>query len=290
TCQALAGKPADPQQALPPQAAAAEAPSAPPGPGKEKADPESNDKAVTVSGRVLDPDGKPFAGAKVYLWTRTSRKLAALPVRATTAEDGRFSFTVTATEREQGKVVATAGGNGPDWAELEPESKEEMTLRLAKDDVPVGGRIIDLEGRPIAGVTIEVTGLDQGENGDLQAWFKAKKGYAYFEQKHLSGKALDCPTPRTAGEGGRVRPSGLRSGLGRERVVYLRIRGPNIENGLIHVVTTTGDVPGERTGFLGVFPASFDYPAGPSKPIIGTVRDKATGKPLAGITVAAMQF
>src|SRR5262249_30364277 len=56
------------------------------------------------------------------------------------------------------------------------------------------------------------------------------------------------------------------------------------------VVTSPGPVPIARSSFQGGFPATFEYTARPSKPIVGTVRDKATSKPLAGITVCFPQY
>ena len=50
-------------------------------------------------------------------------------------------------------VAAVAAGYGPDWVALK-EPGAELTLRLVKDDVPIKGRVLDLEGRPIAGATV----------------------------------------------------------------------------------------------------------------------------------------
>ena len=33
---------------------------------------------------------------------------------------------------------------------------DELTLRLSRDDVPIEGRVIDIQGRPVAGVSIDV--------------------------------------------------------------------------------------------------------------------------------------
>ena len=45
-------------------------------------------------GRVLDPDGKPFAGAAVYLVSYGLKHPDNPPVRATSGADGRFRFAV----------------------------------------------------------------------------------------------------------------------------------------------------------------------------------------------------
>src|SRR5262249_17447332 len=51
------------------------------------------------------------------------------------------------------------------------------------------------------------------------------------------------------------------------------------------VMTRAGTAAGLKKGEPAYYPASFDHFAGPTKPIVGTVREKGTGKPLPGITV-----
>src|SRR5262249_18351250 len=127
------------QQGAAPQAATAkaapdEAPKAPP------AAPRAEAAAVTVSGQVLDSDGKPFAGAKLFVVTRSAKK-EDLAVKATTGEDGGFRVSVAQTDLDrEAKLVAAATGHGPDWIELGKGDKVgTVTLRLVKDDVPVAG-------------------------------------------------------------------------------------------------------------------------------------------------------
>src|SRR5262249_29796573 len=43
-------------------------------------------------GRVLDPDGKPFAGARIYVLYYTPKVLPPPPVRGTSGKDGRFEI------------------------------------------------------------------------------------------------------------------------------------------------------------------------------------------------------
>src|SRR5207302_7823654 len=57
------------------------------------------DEMVTVSGRVLDPDGKPFEGAELTVcrWNpnRGFLKPAKPKVQAKSGADGRFSFAIS---------------------------------------------------------------------------------------------------------------------------------------------------------------------------------------------------
>jgi hypothetical protein len=185
--------------------------------------------------------------------------------------------------------VAAADGLGPDWVGAGSLGKgDELTLRLVRDDVPVRGRVLDLEGQPVAGATVEVTQLEAPASGDdLTPWVETRHQWArgnYVSRtpmKTLAAPALGVPTTATTDRDGRFRLAGF----GRERVVDLRIRGQGLETSSIEVLTRPGPLTGVKTGPGGAYAASFEYHVGPSKPIIGTVRDKRTGKPLAGMIV-----
>src|SRR5262249_41643104 len=141
---------------------------------------------------------KPAAGAKVYLWTSADKKKEDLPSRATTGADGRFRFAVTQADLEGGaKVIAVARDYGPDWIELDKDKKlGEVTLRLAKDDVAITGRILDLEGRPVADATVHVRGVGKKADGDLAGWIdqnvRMRANGRYLNE---TGLALLRPAP-----------------------------------------------------------------------------------------------
>jgi hypothetical protein len=80
------------------------------------------------------------------------------------------------------------------------------------------------------------------------------------------------------------------TGFGRDRAMLFQLRGPNIEINTFHVLTHAEPLPGMTSGNHGTYAATFDLHALPSKPIVGTVREKGTGKPLAGITVGSMMY
>ena len=58
-------------------------------------------------------------------------------------------------------VVASAPGFGPGWASAvrQPGAPDETTVRLEEDGPPIEGRIVDLEGRPVAGARVKVEHL-----------------------------------------------------------------------------------------------------------------------------------
>ncbi len=247
----------------------------------------SKDQAVEIKGRVLDPEGKPLAGATVYFVPKDAKTKADLRLRAVTDKEGAFRLTAAPADMQSGaQLLATAAGHGPDWAKVSKDG--ETTLRLAKDDVPIQGRVIDLEGQPIAGVTVEASLLGKPVQGDLTPWLNNQTNQgrvgrrAEAPMEHLWAALLDGSHTAKTDAGGRF----LLSGLGRERVVMLNVSGPTIESySFVQVLTRSGPATGWSTADSRIYAASFDFAAAPCKPIVGTVRDRATGKPLAGIQV-----
>ncbi len=267
--------------------------------------------ALTFSGRVLDPEGKPFSGAKLHLLAHPWAKPEPVHLQTTSADGGTFRLTVAPGDARRladdaswmpTAVVATAEGYGPAVSlHAASEAAADLALRLVKDDVPVRGRILNLEGKPLAGVTVHVAGLSVPANGDLTPWLKAieanpKDGYA-VEGEHLErldfleGTGL-YPAVVTDAEG-----HFEIKGVGRERVAHLVLEGPTIARDRISVYTRPGK-PIHATKFarnpegsrLHYYGAAFEHLAAPGRPIVGVVRDKDTGKPLAGVTIQSDKF
>jgi RNA polymerase sigma factor (sigma-70 family) len=258
--------------------------------GSKKARPPAADapaqagakEAIKVRGRVLSPDGKPFAGARLYLGS-SSPKAPTKSARATSGDDGRFQFSLSRSElvkassgNSPSQVMAVASDHGCDWAVLAADGKAaELTLRLVKD-VPIRGRILDPDGRPVAGAKVRVTGVSAPGGDDLDSYLEAvRKGGSYTFARDWSGPLPGQPAALTTGADGRFRLAGI----GRERLVRLHVEGPAIASADLEAMTRAAAKVG------GVYGASFDYVAVASRPIRGVVRDKDTRKPLAGVTV-----
>jgi RNA polymerase sigma factor (sigma-70 family) len=252
-------------------------------PGPRPAEGDKPNEALTLTGRVLGPGGKPVKGVSVCLWPSTGKEPLA---RTTTEADGRFRLsTPKGTVARGGTVVATAEGHGPAWA-APPAGRDEMTLRLVRDDVPINGRLLSLEGRPIVGATVQVLALDDPADGGLDGWIDGRKRNRSIEVKRLRAGALGVPTTIQTGKDGRF----CLTGLGRERVVFLQLSGANLSSAQFWALTRTKAPEGLRTGYYGTYGATFDFLVKPSKPIVGTVRERRTGKPLAGITIASSRW
>ena len=141
---------------------------------------DSPDARFTVSGQVLDPDGRPVAGARVSVTPLADEKASRQP-RATSGADGRFTFSVTRPEvppmldwaavRGLVQVIAEADGFAPAWSDRgEGTSGKPAVLRLARDDVPIEGTIADLEGRPVVGAKVRPTAVAAGIRDGLDTF------------------------------------------------------------------------------------------------------------------------
>ncbi len=279
-----------------------------PAPGAEK---KPTGETFTVRGRVLGPDGKPVEKARVYLLDQSARARAPEP-RAASGADGGFHFTFQKSEIELGLgyvnpwlgvyLVAMAEGYGPAVGRLDrPDVPGEQTLRLAKDDVPIEGRVLDLEGRPVAGATVVVQGRLRAPKGDdLAALVRAVEadGSAFPAENNLLNAVYAPGLGRLFPEATTARDGRFTlKGIGRERVIGLTISGPAIETRDVQVMTRPGKtivVPawknnpdGDKVTYHG---ARFDHVAAPSAPIVGVVKDADTGKPIAGAVVESYQL
>jgi RNA polymerase sigma factor (sigma-70 family) len=261
---------------------------------------DASDK-VAVRGRVLAPDGHPVAGAKLYMTLAWGYPHEPSPSAeyATTEQEGRFQFAVP--EAEFGgrfTVVAAAAPNyGVGWIEVPADGQRgELTIRLADDDVPITGQIIDLEGKPVEGATLRLMQINAAPGEDLGPWLEAVKGKKglrlELEQRYLKRFTLAVPLQVATDSAGRFRLTGI----GRDRLVAARLDGPTIVSQDLHMLTRPGATievteyegkpeyndPRRVTTYYG---ASFRHAAAPTKPIVGVVRDTNTQKPLAGVTI-----
>ena len=223
---------------------------------------EAPGDSLEYAGRVLGPDGKPFAGARLHLaYFRKDRKPQAR-VRATSDAQGRFRFVVAKADFESrdepwkyAQVVASADGFGPGWASTSNEDAEgpkpntlDLTIRLAADDIAITGRLVDQEGRPAHGVTIQPGGIFEPKTGDLTSWMTAVKGgdqdlyvaeRAYLTQLRWSDEYVASLAVSTDADG-----RFSIKGVGRERIVELNYHGPTVQSRKFRVLTR------EATPFL----------------------------------------
>ncbi len=156
-------------------AAAAPAPPAP------RASAKAETAQTTVTGRVLDPAGKPLAAADVVVcgrqglllsstswWARFRNEVLG---RTKSDKDGSYRLTVPRIDGQMSsrgvRVLARADGYGLAWRSVDPDAESTaVDLRLTPVQ-RISGHIVGLQGQDAAGVVIHVVRLnrkpDKGE-------------------------------------------------------------------------------------------------------------------------------
>jgi hypothetical protein len=161
-------------------------------------------------------------------------------------------------------------------------------------DVPITGRIVDLEGRPIAGVSVRVLAVTRAKGGNLTPWLEAvergepartiRTKQSFFEQ---AGDATASAPEVTTDSQGRFRLDGLPA----EALVDLRVEGPTIAFGPPLAVVTRRFDPNDARRFASaivsakIHGADFTEIASPGRAIEGIVRDAKTNRPLVGVKI-----
>jgi RNA polymerase sigma factor (sigma-70 family) len=292
----LGSGPAAPATASAPPSAAEGKSATDPKPRETKQPPtDAESQSQEVKGVVLKPDGKPAAGAQLYIWTDAVKTFAEMKPAAATDDDGKFKFEITPkTQVEGAKLVAVAKGFAPDWATLGGSRKDsDITLRLVAADVAVTGRILDLEGRPIQGITVELRWVGKNANGPIADWIKR------FVDVHEKGAwnnedgldiirpwGLGVPLNAMTDKDGRFKLTGI----GNDRMATILVKSETTEELRLQLMAREGPKGGWVRGPYGLHPIGSEFLVGPCKPIMGVVRDRKTGKPVAGVTVCDQSF
>jgi RNA polymerase sigma factor (sigma-70 family) len=286
------------------------------GPAAEKAAPAKEKKAEakrptaaasrTLSGRVLGPDGKAVAGATILLAGQTGKERKTTRELARTDSAGRFRCVVPAPAGPQPEfrvLVARAAGFATDWIAVDQTRPgRSVVLRLGKTTVPIRGRVLTLEGRPVRGAVVRVSGVQAPDDR-----FGLKEMYAQWVvapalAANLLGKRMGFPTAAGLPEKVTTDAAGrfVLPGVGDGRLVSLEIAADSIETLSIRVaVDPTFDPkavrfhpkkadPRRSLRMPGppLYGPTFDHTARPCRVITGTVVDLKTKKPLAGVSVS----
>ena len=279
---------------------------APSTPRSESPSAEAIDK-VTIRGKVLGPDGRPIASAKIYRTPATFNLMRPYPSpeHATTGPDGRFQFLADKRPKlgqgnmahlwERTVVAATTTNYGVAWAEVAAEEAgDDLTLQLV-DDEPIIGRIIDLEGRPVQGATLQVLQIRAPAKEDIGPWLESGKGKTgtrrsiglqFFPRVTI---ALAPKVTTDAGGGFQL------TGIGRNRLVLAQLDGPSIVSEYLNILSRPAE-PIEVLRFkeprviARYYGATFEHVAAPDRPIVGVVRDRDTRQPLAGVTIRSYKL
>ncbi len=271
-------------------------------------------KEISVRGLVLKPDGSPVDGAIVRVAAPVFgdiRRILGKDFESTitevvTDEQGKFEISIDPKPYgnfptqgtgwkdfwKKSVICATMPGFAGQFTKYEEvEGVDSVVLRLV-EDIPIRGRVIDLEGRPISGVAIELKGILASSNESLDAWLSAvRTGESDWQAekempRQIDARLLGVPKSVTTDRDGAFSIKGI----GRERCLRLQVHGNGIAFDEFKVATRsmnplTRNESGQIEIQESVYGAEFTYVCQPSRTVHGTVTDAKTGKPLAGVDV-----
>jgi protocatechuate 3,4-dioxygenase beta subunit len=245
---------------------------------------------MTVTGRVLDPQGKPVPHAAVMVLARSKLSDRRLPFSAfdtTTAFerrcDGSGSFRIelprTSSARHHAlTAVALAPGYGLGWAELDPDAESPTADVALRPEQIIRGRLFDLKGHPAGGVRIAVRGASYVARGELVSIAR----YDANERPWLDSPAW--PAAAISDDDGRFT---LR-GLGRGPNYSLSLDDPRFIPYIGSIRTDDGAaIPGRLSRYVGGIrvepgpdPKPITIAIQPARSLTGRVTDADTGRPV----------
>jgi RNA polymerase sigma factor (sigma-70 family) len=259
-----------------------------------------------ISGRVLGPDGKPVAGAKLFMpvlknGLRVSVEDVEVREIGTSGADGRYTVSVSLLSKDLPWcwAIAYAPGFGVDWVQVnvnEAVPAGEQVLRLP-EDVPIVGRLVSTEGRPLAGLSVvpAYVSVPPGEKLDdyLAQWKRKIPDAMHSPKKSLPASLHYIVGSTVTDRDGRF----TIRGTGAERIVELLVSGGGMARSMPFVVTRRGFDPKPYNDLLlnkeyddlrvlnhfrGLFAPEFTFVMEAGKDISGVVTDSVTGEPVAG--------
>ncbi|MFI5459789.1 MAG: sigma-70 family RNA polymerase sigma factor [Isosphaerales bacterium] len=240
-----------------------------------------------VTGRVLDPQGKPVPNAAVMVYARL--KLFERPIGfvsqgplaiSQTRCDGSGRFRIDAPRTSSSRqdllgITALASGYGIGWGELDPDA-EQPTIDVAlRPEQVIQGRLFDVQGQPARGVKVSIANVLRSSHGETE-------GPNLFP--HPPKDLPAWPEPATSDADGRFT---LR-GLGRELLVALTVDDPRFASHFTRIETTGGTVFESRPGIrvpavkldAGADPKKLTIALPPAQIITGRVTYADSGKPV----------
>ena len=281
---------------------------------------QSDNEATHFRGVVVDSQGKPIRGAEIAFVHSRTRSFGynfhsnEILTTAKTDEDGRFDLKVSSeliravsdrrpgalirsgkhSYEEQLSIVATKPGMGADWRTvfdlLRGLPTSEIKLKLLPE-VPINGKLLDPEGNPLENVTVRVYSIFKSfPTTDWKEW-ESKLPDNGFPIADVCCTQLNPSLDQTV----RTDSNGdfRLLGFAPNQSVTLEVSGGGVAKSRISVLTRQLDEPlpsgrvDQRYLVNLHFGSTFEMIAPLEQKIFGSVKDKDTGQPIAGVTVEA---
>ncbi len=246
---------------------------------------ESDPGRMTVTGRVLDPEGRPAAGVPVDIIAASRAPEAGIDVergvyvllgQGSADGDGRFRIEAARAGSAQFHdvcVVAAGAGRGSGFGSVKLAQDAEQPaaeIHLQPEQV-IRGRLVDLSGQPAAGIEVRLSGVYRAS---------PVAGGGIFDSLGFGRSYVWSGSP----EGLRAWPKDVRTdaqgrfvlaGIGRDLSVSLSFRGERFAQQKYDVAA--GDRDATKEVSLALHPARI---------IEGRVLAAETGQPVSGAVIS----
>ncbi len=132
-------------------------------------------EGITFTGKVVDPQGKPIAGADIQVMLRVANWGSSMDSGPSCQTDAEGKFQVKAMPPENRfNLYARAQGYGQNNKEVESDNAKEGvlevgTLDLAIANMTVSGTVVDVDDKPVAGAQINTYGEGQPNQGSIRS-------------------------------------------------------------------------------------------------------------------------
>jgi RNA polymerase sigma factor (sigma-70 family) len=247
---------------------------------------------MLVTGRVLDPQGKPVPNAHVTVSAMLMIADQAVPFGPFTYatnhqglcdDDGRFRLetSLTSSSRHGNAVVtAMAPGYGIGWVKLDLDAEQpDAQINLRSEEI-IRGRMFDIQGRPAQGVKVTVRIVSRRVNGRPKSTVFRRNDAEEYPA---------WPNPAISDAGGYFT---LR-GIGRELSIMLSVCDPRFAAWTGRVEADGAAVNPQIRALMpalkpdsGGEPRSFTIALAPAQTISGRVTYGDTGKPVPRAPIA----
>ena len=172
---------------------------------------------------------------------------------------------------------------------------------LATDDTPINGRLVDLEGKPLAGVSVRVENIMAAKNEDLDPWLAAlERGQIFWEAINEYGAKRGPYSPPGFAKDFKTDSDGNFSitGVGKDRWINVTLEGPTIAYTRATIVTrkmksivANDGVPNpEWSRKYTVHGADCVIAVPPTQPVTGIVKDAKTGEPMPDVAIESYRM
>lgn len=131
-----------------------------------------------LTGRILNEQGEPVAGATVFIYTAAPKKGAGIlcpscyaDCRKQTTTDAKGEFTIPSLDPELTfQVLAVSPAYQPRFVSKVDPAEKALAINLKRQtggespDQRLSGRVVDPDGKPIMGAVVSIRGVSRGQS------------------------------------------------------------------------------------------------------------------------------